>query len=338
MTSDQADAASDLVATLVAAMSHPDPWFSALARAYLTPREEDPGVDQELAGRLAAQAASGTYQGPTVAVADEEVAGPHGAVPVRVYRPDDAGPGVVVWCHGGGFVGGDLQMPEADATAREVAARAGIAVVSVGYRLAVNGVHFPVPHDDVHAAFTWAADTLGGPAFLGGASAGGNLAAGVALRLRDEGRPPAGALLVYSLVHPRLPEPSPQLSEALRALPRAFRFPPDVLIPVNENYLGASVDEATPYAFAALGDLTGFPPTLVLDAEQDGLRASGEAFAAALREKGVEVEQHLARDVAHGHLNAPWLPQAQQSYADLAAFVVTRRRATGPDPSRGVEP
>jgi acetyl esterase/lipase len=66
------------------------------------------------------------------------------------------------------------------------------------------------------------------------------------------------------------------------------------------------------------------PPTLVINCEYDGLRASGEAFTAQLAEAGVEVEQLLAPDVLHGHINSPWLPQAQQSYADMAAWVAAR--------------
>ncbi len=106
---------------------------------------------------------------------------------------------------------GDLDMPEADVVGREVAHRAGAVVVSVDYRLCHGGVHFPVPHDDVHAAFVWAAteaDLLpnGARWAIGGASAGGNLAAGVAQRLRDDGAPVADALvLAYPVLHDPLP-------------------------------------------------------------------------------------------------------------------------------------
>src|SRR5579871_523834 len=96
------------------------------------------------------------YQVPPVSVRAVEVPGPHGAVPVRVYDPGSAGDRgepasetgggtrpCLVWMHGGGFIAGSLDMPEADWTARELALRAGAIVVSVDYRLCNNGVHFP---------------------------------------------------------------------------------------------------------------------------------------------------------------------------------------------------
>ncbi len=64
----------------------------------------------------------------------------------------------LVWLHGGAFVGGDLDMPEADWVARQICDRAGAVVVSVDYRLAVGGVTYPVPHDDVVAAVRWVRD------------------------------------------------------------------------------------------------------------------------------------------------------------------------------------
>ena len=87
----------------------------------------------------------------TSTVHDRTVPGPHGPVPIRVYRPADARGVGLVWLHGGAFHLGDLDMPEADVTSRAVAG-AGISVVSVDYRLAVGGVRFPVPSDDVLAA------------------------------------------------------------------------------------------------------------------------------------------------------------------------------------------
>ena len=98
----------------------------------------------------------------------------------------------LVWVHGGAFLGGDLDMLEADGVAREICARAGAVVVSVDYRLCHGGVTYPVPHDDVVAAVRWVRDYAGRLGVdadrisVGGASAGGNLAAGATLRLRDD--------------------------------------------------------------------------------------------------------------------------------------------------------
>src|SRR4051794_5122589 len=150
---------------------------------------------------------------------------------MRVYTP--AGDGIarpcLVWAHGGGFVGGDLDMREADWVAREICARAGAVVVSVDYRLAVDGVCYPVPHDDVVAAVAWVRDTaadLGidaGRISIGGASAGGNLTAGAALKLRDrDGWVPATLLLAYPALHAAVPPPSPALAAKLAELPPLF--------------------------------------------------------------------------------------------------------------------
>jgi acetyl esterase/lipase len=315
----------DLAALVRAAAEHPDPWFSALARTYLTPPDIHQAGDPELVQRLEAQQVPAGYTPPEVVVEDAVADGPHGPVPVRVYRPagERSGAPAFVWCHGGGFVGGDLEMPEADATGREVAARAGTVVVSVDYRLATNGVHFPVPHDDALAAYEWAVDRFG-PAVIGGASAGAALTAGVAVRLRDEGRPPCGVVLLYPLVHPALPAPSDELAEKLTRLTASHAFRGPGFRPMLENYLGASVEEASPYALAGIADLTDYPPTLIINDEFDGLRASGEAFALELEAAGVPVTQLLAPDVLHGHINSPWLPQAQQSYADMASWIAAR--------------
>ena len=131
---------------------------------------------------------------PDAATRDLTVDGPHGPVPVRVYEPagDGAGRPALLWLHGGAFMFGDLDMPEADLTAREICARAGAVVVSVDYRLAVGGVHHPVPLDDCVAAARWLRDSAADLGVdpdrihLGGASAGGNLATATVLRLRDE--------------------------------------------------------------------------------------------------------------------------------------------------------
>ncbi|MBB5136940.1 acetyl esterase/lipase [Thermocatellispora tengchongensis] len=254
-----------------------------------------------------------------------------GSCAVRVYTPETDADGrpLFVWCHGGAWAAGDLEGPEADATAREVCVRADAVVVSVDYRLAKDGVHYPVPLDDVVAAYLWAVDKakdLGAdPArvTLGGASAGGNLAAGAALRVRDEGAPmPAALLLAYPCLHPELPPASPELQEKLDRLSPAAAFAPHLLTPIVENYLGAPISEATPYAMPGLADdLTGLPPTMIINDEYDGLRASGEHFARQLREAGVEVVLDTVPDVDHGHLARPALPQLEQTYADMARWV-----------------
>ena len=267
------------------------------------------------------------YRDREADVHERLIPGPHGEIRVRIYRPESSAgsrPGLV-WLHGGGFVGGDLDMGEADGVARELCARVGATVVSVEYRLCVDGVHFPVPHDDVVAAWLWtvgAADELGiDPRRLamGGGSAGGNLAAGAALRLRDEGLPlPSRLLLVYPVLHLELPPLPPDFPADADVLPPLLRLTPENIVALNRNYLGDGV-APTPYAFPALGDLAGLPPTVFLTSEYDDLRASAEAFAEALTAAGVDVISRCERGVPHGHLNIRGIAATDRSLDFLAA-------------------
>jgi acetyl esterase/lipase len=240
-------------------------------------------------------------------------------------------------------------MPEADETARLLAER-GVSVVSVGYSLApadlllelpdaARGpnvpprteieaeiaafgprVRYPVASLQLLAAFDWATEhaaELGGSAdrvAIGGASAGGNLAASAALRARDRGAAtPAAVLLCYPVLHSPLPAPSADLAEAL-----AQNGGPDEgegPRPLELNYVGdpALLDE--PYAFPGGHDLRGYAPTVIVNAGPDRLRASGEAFAAELAIAGVDVAVRQERAADHGYLNVPGHPAALRTIA-----------------------
>ncbi|WP_426592385.1 alpha/beta hydrolase [Cellulomonas sp. McL0617] len=272
----------------------------------------------------------GGYRPPDALVEEHEAPGPHGPVPVRVYRPVDRAPEArgLVWMHGGAFVGGHLDMPEADVVARELAHLSGATVVSVDYRLCNGGVHFPVPHDDVHAAFVWASTTSallpsGAPWAIGGASAGANLALGVAQRLRDEGRPASAVLLAYPVVHDPVPTGSPEQVARMADLPRVLRFTAESTFFLNRNYLGPH-PATTPYAFPGLGRLDGLPTTFVSLCEYDDLLPSGERLVADLRASGVDVVEDVVAGAPHGHLNVPGLPVAR---ATLRAMSDVLQRA-----------
>jgi acetyl esterase len=141
--------------------------------------------------------------GPEVAKVEDRLIPASGIeIPVRIYTPVGHGPfPVLVWFHGGGWVVGDLET--ADPTARHLTVGAGCVVVSVDYRLAPE-TKFPGAADDCYAATAWVAQNgarIDGDAAriaVGGDSAGGNLAAAVALMARDRGGPPlVFQLLVY---------------------------------------------------------------------------------------------------------------------------------------------
>jgi acetyl esterase/lipase len=264
------------------------------------------------------------------AVADRALDGPHGPLRVRVNRPESASGQGLVWLHGGGFAAGSLDMPEADWVARSFARR-GIAVVSVDYRLAptppevgalldepveAQGVHYPVPVDEAVFAFRWALDSglAAGPWTIGGASAGGNIAAGSALRLaHEDAGVPALAVLAYPTLLAVQPEPDAALRAALDADPDADRFGPAAVARMYQNYLGAPLDAAPAddlpaYAvpgLATIDELAAFPPTIMINDDIDELRVSGEAFAAKLRTAGVDVDVSTEPGTHHGHLNRP---------------------------------
>ncbi|WP_336501524.1 alpha/beta hydrolase [Microbacterium paraoxydans] len=272
-------------------------------------------------------------------VTDHVLTGPHGPLRVRGYRPaEPRGPGLV-WAHGGGFAGGDLDMPEAHAVASALAA-SGIAVVSVDYRLAPMteawalrleaaprpGVHFPVPHDEVTAAFRWAvASGLATDGWaIGGASAGANLAAGAALRLSRGTDPrPTLAVLAYPTLHAVQDAPGPELRALLDADPAADVFRPDFVLDMYENYIGGPVRAADVHAIpgtATADDLRDFPATIIVNSETDELRMSGEAFGRTLAAVGIEVAVHTEPGTTHGHLNRP----AEAAFAATIARLTSR--------------
>lgn len=258
---------------------------------------------------------------------------------VRVYPAREPATGdVLVWSHGGGFRWGDLDMPEADGVARTLAGH-GIVVVSVDYRRASRTVHFPAPSDDVLDAYLWArghAVELGADPtrlVIGGASAGGNLAAGVALRLANgEGPLPAGIFLAYPTLH-AVQSPMPaELQRALDELPADANFDPARVIRMYEDYLGGPIADASIVAIpgtAMSADLTGLPPVLMINDEVDGLRISGEAFAATLTEAGVHVEVFTEPGTRHGHLNRPQEPQAEASLVRVLAWMTALQTSAG---------
>jgi acetyl esterase len=260
-----------------------------------------------------------------ITVEDREATGPHGSIPVRLYRPVSPTKTGLVWLHGGAFMFGDLDMPEADWVSRQLAAR-GIAVVSVFYRLAVGGVHYPVPGDDGLAAYRWAVEhrgELGVETFaLGGASAGANLVAGIALRQRDDGLEPAsGVVLAYPLLHSTLPEPSAELATKLLELPPQIQELNTRLGEIGMNYAGSIEVLDNPYAFPGNAELTGLPPFLIVNADMDILRPSGEAFASQLALAHDDVTIVREPGTMHGYLNQPENPSASVTLSRISRWL-----------------
>ncbi|MFC0681573.1 alpha/beta hydrolase [Lysobacter korlensis] len=274
--------------------------------------QPDPRTDIDTASLISAYPELGA-----VNVTDLTIATPHGEQPARLYRLPDATPiAGLVWAHGGAFVGGHLDMPESHWVALSLAAR-GVSVLAVDYSKALNGVRFPVPSDDVLAAWEWAVaniDRLGvtvGRLHLGGASAGGNLTAGVIARLRDAGGVlPASLVIVYPALHSTMPEPSEELHGKLE---EHGGMPLEVMRQLNLNFTGSEEGLTDPVAFPGHGEASGFPPVYILNADTDPLRASGEAFGRQLRDAGGRVLVEVEPEAAHGHLDQPHSAEGRSS-------------------------
>ncbi len=237
------------------------------------------------------------------AVEDLSVDGGDGPRPARLYRPEAGGDHalpVLVFLHGGGFVIGDLDTH--DSQARRLCRDLHALVVSVDYRLAPEHP-FPAAVEDCLAATRWLADNaeeLGGDGqrlAVGGDSAGGNLAAVVAQRCRDEGGPTLAAqLLIY---------PVTDLSQDDGRYPSRVENAEGYLLTQDDmDWFTASYvaegQEADPMASPLLGELRGLPPAVVVTAEFDPLRDEGDAYARALREAGVEVTHERFDGLIHG--------------------------------------
>jgi acetyl esterase len=233
--------------------------------------------------------------------------GPAGTLPARLYRPAGAAAGLpmLVFFHGGGFVFGSLDS-HYDGLCRALCGEAGALVLSVDYRLAPEH-KFPAATLDCAAAMRWAAEQaprLGADPrrlVVAGGSAGGNLAAVTALRLREEGGPKlAGQLLIYPVID--LPAPSP----SYRDFAAGYHLTAEDMAWFWQQYLDDPADGAHPYAAPLrAASLAGLPPAHVLTAEYDPLRDEGEAYAARLRAAGVAVEQVREAGMIHGFLAFP---------------------------------
>ena len=245
--------------------------------------------------RLLREAAHDVLPGasePIGSVEDRRIEGPAGEIPIRVYRPVDAGAAplpIALFTHGGGWVLCDLDSH--DDVCRALSNASGAVVVAVDYRLAPEH-RFPVGLEDAWAALLWVAEhagEIGGDATrlaVVGDSAGGNLAAVLALMARDRGGPAlAQQVLIYPVIDCRFDTPShldPGNPHVLQS---------DEVRYFWQEYLADPTDGQKPYASPIRAEsLAGLPPALVLTAEFDALRDEGEAYAKRLAAEGVATE------------------------------------------------
>ncbi|MEO8317653.1 MAG: alpha/beta hydrolase [Bradyrhizobium sp.] len=250
----------------------------------------------------------------------------HGAIPARIYTPKSLRKSnglapCLVFFHGGGWVIGDLDSH--DVVCRKLAHEAEMLVVSVDYRLAPEH-KFPSAADDAIAATKWVAanaKTLGidtAQIAVGGDSAGGNLAAVVALAARDgDGPKLAGQVLIYPATDFAMSHPSHTEPETSILLTHS------VIKWFSNHYLGGAADidhwKASP---ARAKTLAGLPPSYVLTAGADPLRDEGAEYAARLNQAGVPMTYRHFPGQFHGFFTmGKLLQQANVALSEIAGWL-----------------
>ena len=256
-------------------------------------------------------------------VAEAQLRGVAGSVRARIYWPMPAGdssrPGLLVFLPAGGFFPAGID--RADTVCRALCARAGVVVLSVSYRpLPANP--YPAAFQDATMATEWAADHGGelgadaGRLVVAGESAGGSLAAAVALHARDHQWPLlARQLLIYPSLDARLESPSctEHANAPLNSVAMMRWF--------YQNYLPAGqtgTDDGYPSPLTA-PSVTGLAPATIVTVDHDPLRDDGRRYAARLRRAGVEVEEWRYPGLAHGTLSLLGrIGAAERMLTDLA--------------------
>ncbi|HEY7295140.1 MAG TPA: alpha/beta hydrolase [Dehalococcoidia bacterium] len=290
---------------------------------------------EETRRNMAARRAAMPPGEPVARTEDRSIPGPAGSIPVRIYSPEGNGPfPVLVYLHGGGWVIGDIESH--DASVRALTNRSGCLIVSVDYRLAPEH-KFPAAADDCFAATQWVAQHApefgGDPARLavGGDSAGGNLAAVVALMAKQRGGPRiAFQLLIYPVTDHNLD------TESYRTNAEGYLLTRESMAWFWDHYLNTPADGRNPLASPLQADsFSGLPPALVITAEYDPLRDEGEAYAKRLEEAGVQVTCTRYDGMIHGFFGMFLLIDKAKQALDQAAAALRTALAAAPAQARG---
>lgn len=278
-------------------------WGSALADAHaaLPLPARRLAIRDELDRELRRQ---GVTVEPVAAITDEQISVAEGEISVRLFTPSRPGPHpVFLHYHGGGFVFGTIDSLVNDAKCAHICSAVGCAVVTVDYRVAPEH-RFPTAAEDCYTALRWTIENAGrldidaSRVAVGGDSAGGNLAAAVALMTRDRGGPQLALQLLEIPVTDISRGAGTDVSTGLFA--EGYGLDRIDMEFYAAQYLNSPDDGSSPYASPLLAeDLAGLAPAHVMTAEYDVLRDSGEAYARRLAEAGVLTTLH--RGLGHNH-------------------------------------
>jgi acetyl esterase/lipase len=270
-------------------------------------------------------------------ITDITIPGSQRQIPARLYQPIDesgnllTGPlPIFVWFHGGAFIFGDINMGEAEFTACEVASQANAVTISVDYKLADADTRFPCSQVDGIDSVLWAREQASSlhadpeKLFVGGGSAGAFLAGSVSLMLRDRGVKAAGILPIYPAAHQIWPDMTPEIYEQVKDI---FYFTPEFsalhnpwLLEGIENY-DANEDKFHCFPGDTV-DKSGQGRFLIVHAEKDSLRLSGELWTKQLRAAGVSVDEFIEPGQTHGYLSyGPTNPGTAHTLALMARWI-----------------
>ena len=328
--------------TLLSWMHTPHGWLTAPGAflAKVATLQEALSAGKSIAEIRASRRSSTAFVTATPAAVAEvrnlEIPGPGGPLPIRIYIPQSGSSKlpVIVYFHGGGWVLGDLDSH--DNLCRTLAVKTDAIVVAVDYRLAPEHV-FPAALEDADAALRWVVDnaqSFHGDATriaVAGDSAGGNLAAALALSLRDQQGPAIRAqVLLYPAVDLRnLDRPS-----AVDFAQGYFLTRPRMAWFI-EQYVPTVAQRSDPLASPLLASShAGLPPALTITAGFDPLRDEGEAYAKALADGGVSSQLQRYEGVLHGFVSMDrWFPEADQATDLVASFLREQFHSAEPEPS-----
>ncbi len=291
---------------------------ASIPNLYTLPIEQ--AREQDLRGTLSTAGKSE----PVHEVRDFAIPGEAGDIAARLYRPASAEPlPALVYFFGGGWALGTLDT--SDAVLRMISNLAGCACVAVSYRLAPEH-KFPAAVDDCYAGAAWVAANaaeLGiDPARLavGGDSSGGNLAAAVTLKAKQQGGP--------AFVHQLLVYPNTDASadtESMREVIDEHFFNKNAIAWYWGMYLAAPDDGKNPLASPLLApDLSGLPPATVLTAELDPLRDEAEQYGTKLAEAGVPAEIIRYDGMMHGFFTMVGILDVAKEAVQVAADRLAR--------------
>jgi acetyl esterase len=269
---------------------------------------------------MLAQLPKAEYEMPAIsAIADHMIKVNNGEIRVRVYQPAGTGPfPIVVYLHGGGWVLGAIEANEL--ANRQLVLKSSAVVVSVDYRLAPD-VTYPVPIDDAETAVKWVLENNeilkadSNRLYIGGDSAGANIAIAVVNRLQKQAIEVAGQLIIYPVTNLQFE------TDSYNRYAESFGLDKELMKWFGKHYTaGDSSLYENPEISPLRNEVSDSPRTIIIAAEHDVLVDEGSQYRVKLEEQGVDVNYHLISGTVHGfYSNVPFFEQETNDVTTILA-------------------